>query len=112
MSGAKQRIQSFSEFYLYYLREHNNQVCRTLHYIGTSGVIIELFLLPYIGAWEFMWIIPVTGYGFAWIGHAFFERNKPATFRYPLWSLGSDFVMFWHLITGKIAQKRKESQLS
>lgn len=112
MACTQERIQNFSDFYLYYLREHDNRVCRILHYIGTAGVIAELFILPYLGEWRLMWLIPLTGYGFAWVGHAFFERNKPATFRYPLWSLGSDFVMFWHLITGQIDRKRKQAVIN
>ena len=60
--------------------------------------------------WWYFAAIPVLGYGFAWFGHAFFERNKPATFTYPLWSLASDFIMFWHIITGQINHKLNDAR--
>jgi hypothetical protein len=61
--------------------------------------------------WFWFIVIPVCGYGFAWFGHFFFEKNKPATFTYPLYSLGSDFVMFWHIITGQIGKKMEEAKV-
>lgn len=103
------RIESFREFYLYYLTEHYHPVSRALHFIGTAGVIVMFVLAPMLQKWYFYALIPVVGYGFAWFGHAFFERNKPATFQYPLWSLGSDFVMFWHILTGSLTNKMNEA---
>lgn len=96
-----ERITSFSEFYKYYLTEHKNKTSRILHFIGTFLVFILLFAAIFQG-WGWRWIlIPLVGYGFAWIGHAFFERNKPATFKYPFWSLISDFKLFFEILIGK-----------
>lgn len=97
----EERIKSFKEFYPYYLSEHMDPSCRKLHFIGTGGVIAVFVYALATQNWPLMWVVPLCGYGFAWVGHFFFEKNKPATFRYPLWSLGSDFVMFAHLLTGK-----------
>jgi len=98
MSG---RIKSYSEFYKFYLSEHKHQTSRILHFIGTFLVFILIFL-AITGAWSWEWIfIPIVGYGFAWIGHAFFEKNKPATLKYPLWSLMSDFKLFFDIFLGK-----------
>lgn len=97
----EERIKSYSEFYKYYLTEHRNKTSRILHFIGTFLVFILLFVAIFQG-WGWKWfLVPVVGYGFAWIGHAFFERNKPATFKYPLWSLISDFKLFFELLFGK-----------
>lgn len=95
------RIQSFREFYQFYLTEHQDQVSRILHFTGTFLVFILLFLAIF-NSWTWGWIsIPLVGYGFAWVGHAFFEKNKPATFKYPLWSLLSDFKLFFEILRGK-----------
>ena len=72
-----------------------------------------VFILPVLAItsqkyWYFA-LIPLVAYGFAWIGHFFFEKNKPATFQYPLYSLGSDFVMFWHMLTFQIGTKLEEA---
>jgi hypothetical protein len=94
---------SFAEFYPYYLAEHSNSTSRRLHFVGTSLVIA---LLTYaLASFNFALLlgVPVAGYGFAWAGHFFFERNRPATFRHPFYSLLGDFVMFRDLITGKLA---------
>jgi hypothetical protein len=96
-----QRIKSFREFYPFYLSEHQNSTSRTLHFIGTALVFIVLFYAIYTGNGWFIIGIPIVGYGFAWAGHYFFEKNKPATFQYPLWSLASDFKLFFELLTGK-----------
>jgi hypothetical protein len=105
MSHSNGRIQTFGEFYWYYLSEHRHPISRTLHFIGTFGVIMLALITPFLGKWWMFGLIPLMGYGFAWVGHFFFEKNKPATFKYPLWSLGSDFVMFFHIITGQIRHK-------
>src|SRR6218665_1140580 len=81
------RFNSFAEFYPYYLQEHSNDVCRRLHYVGS---LLVLGILTYaVVAQEWLWLLatPLAGYGFAWVGHFVFEKNKPATFKYPLYSL-------------------------
>ncbi len=107
---AEKKFKSLKEFYPYYLSEHSDTTCRILHFIGTSGV----FVLPVIAIVTQIWwlfaLIPVSGYGFAWAGHAIFERNKPATFTYPLWSLASDFIMYWDTLTGKLGPKLSAAQ--
>lgn len=103
MNTIKQTdFQSFAEFYPYYLQEHGHPTCRRLHFIGTSLVlgIITAVLLGASMAW--LWILPVVGYGFAWVGHYVFEKNRPATFKYPFYSLAGDFVMFKDILTGRI----------
>lgn len=95
------RIKTLKEFYPFYLSEHLNPTSRILHFIGTGLVI---FILIYGLISQKYWLllsIPIVGYGFAWIGHFFFEKNKPATFKYPLYSLSSDFILFFDLIRGK-----------
>ena len=90
---------TFWEFYPFYLSQHQNSICRVLHFIGTS--IIILLLIFYVNTPADLIFIPLIGYGFAWVGHFFFEKNKPATFQYPLYSLMGDFVMFWDILTRK-----------
>lgn len=107
---AERKYKSLKEFYPYYLTEHSDTTCRVLHFIGTSGV----FALPIIAIITQIWwlfaLIPVAGYGFAWAGHAIFERNKPATFTYPLWSLASDFMMYFDILTGQLPAKMKAAK--
>ena len=100
-----QKFNSLKEFYPFYLLEHKDATSRKLHFTGTAFVIIFLFAGIFTGRWILFAIIPLAGYGFAWAGHAFFEKNKPATFKYPFYSLASDFIMFWELLTGKISFK-------
>ena len=107
---AEKQFKSLKEFYPYYLSEHADPVCRTLHFIGTTGVIALPFIAIFTQIWWLFAMIPVCGYGFAWAGHAIFERNKPATFTYPLWSLASDFIMYWDTLTGKLANKMTAAQ--
>ncbi len=97
-----QTYNSLAEFYPYYLTEHANRTCRRLHVVGTSLVIfIALFALT-TQQWAALWLMPLCGYFFAWVGHFFFEHNKPATFKYPFYSLVSDFIMYKDILTGKI----------
>ena len=93
------QYQSFKQFYPYYLSEHMNPICRGLHFIGTLCVIgIIIISFDNIKA---LFIAPVFGYGFAWVGHFFFEKNRPATFTYPLYSFIGDWVMFKDILIGK-----------
>lgn len=104
MSG----FASFSEFYPYYLSEHKDPVCRRLHYIGSTLVLAILLTLIVTGAWGYWWLMLVAGYGFAWVGHFKFEHNKPATFKYPFYSLAADWVMYKDFLTGQLEQKLQE----
>lgn len=94
--------KTFAEFYPFYLAEHSNQTCRRLHFVGSSLVILVLLYALFSGRLGFLLLLPVIGYGFAWIGHFVFEKNRPATFQYPLYSLAGDWVMFKDMLTGKI----------
>ena len=93
------KFSTFKEFYPYYLSEHSNKTCRTLHFIGSSLVLI--LLAACLITKQYLWLLalPIIGYGFAWIGHFFFEKNKPATFKYPLYSFIGDWVMWWQILT-------------
>ncbi|HET6789368.1 MAG TPA: Mpo1-like protein, partial [Aquabacterium sp.] len=88
-----QRYQSFQEFYPFYLSQHENRVCRRLHVVGSLLVLALLASVITTGQWLALWLLPLLGYGFAWVGHFAFERNKPATFQYPLYSFMGDWVM-------------------
>ncbi|MGI2261210.1 Mpo1-like protein [Shewanella sp. GXUN23E] len=88
-------FSSFWEFYPFYLEQHRHPVCRALHFIGSVFVLLQLAWITISGSWGWWWTIPLIGYGFAWIGHFFFEKNRPATFQYPWYSLMGDWVMFW-----------------
>ena len=95
-----ERFASFEAFYPYYIHEHSNQVCRRIHIVGSGLVIVAALLGLFVNAWWFA-AMPVIGYGFAWVGHFFFEKNRPATFKYPLWSLMGDWRMFFETVSGK-----------
>jgi hypothetical protein len=98
----KQNYQSFSEFYPFYLQEHGDRACRALHFIGTTLVVVIFAWSAWSREIRLLLLAPVVGYGFAWVGHFFFEKNRPATFTYPLYSLAGDWVMWKDIITGKI----------
>lgn len=102
MSVESVRYASFAEFYPFYLSEHSNRTCRRLHFVGTSlGLVMLLHALSTL---DVRWVLAalVTGYAFAWIGHFVFEKNRPATFRYPLYSFIGDWAMWKDILTGKI----------
>lgn len=99
---SKKEYNSFKEFYPFYLSQHRNKTCRILHVIGSS-IIILLIIYSLLGQkYLLLLLIPVIGYGFAWVGHFVFEKNIPATFTYPIYSLMGDWVMWWKSITFKI----------
>jgi len=96
------RYSSFREFYPFYLSEHANRTCRRLHFVGSSlalGCVLALILTD-----DASWLAVgfLCGYGFAWIGHFVFEKNKPASFRQPLFSFIGDWVMYKDILTGRI----------
>ncbi|TMN33365.1 DUF962 domain-containing protein [Pseudoalteromonas sp. S2755] len=95
-------FNSFASFYPYYLAEHKNKTCRRLHFIGSTLVLLILLIALVFAHWSLLWLLPIAGYGFAWVGHFFFEKNKPATFQYPLYSLMGDWVMYKDIIRGKV----------
>lgn len=97
------KYNSFQEFYPFYLTQHQNTVCRFLHFVGTFCMLSTLLVMLVIKEWNLLILLPFIGYGFAWIGHFVFEKNRPATFTYPFYSLQGDFVMFWQLLTGKLS---------
>lgn len=96
-------FHSLKEFYPYYLSEHSNSICRRLHFTGTSLVLAILFYALSTGKYKALLALGPAGYGFAWVGHFFFEKNKPATFKYPLYSLVSDFIMYKDMWMGRVA---------
>lgn len=96
------KIRTFKEFYPFYLSQHNNKICRALHFIG-SFVVIVIFIYSIMRMdFEKLIYCPLVGYFFAWIGHFVFEKNRPATFTYPIFSLMGDWVMFKDILIGKI----------
>ena len=96
------RFASFREFYPFYLGEHSHRTSRRLHFVGTSLVIGCLVALAVTR--NPAWILGALacGYGFAWVGHFFFEKNRPATFKHPFYSFAGDWVMFKDILTGRI----------
>lgn len=103
MAEAMKDYRTLDEFYPYYLGEHSNPTCRRLHFIGTSLGLVLFLLAVTTRTW---WLIPVAfvqGYAFAWVGHFYFEHNKPATFKYPWLSYRGDWKMWWDMLKGKIA---------
>lgn len=95
-------FHSFTEFYPYYLSEHVNDTSRRLHYIGSLLVLSILAAVLLTQSWWWLLAVPVAGYSLAWVGHFFFEKNKPATFKYPLYSFMGDWVMLKDALTGRI----------
>jgi hypothetical protein len=113
-----ERIDGFEKFWDFYVGEHQKKGTRLLHFIGTTaalGCIAGAVLTK--RRWLLL-LAPVVGYGPAWVGHFFVEKNKPATFKYPLWSLQADFVMWWKTVTGtmqaevdRVVRERKEAKV-
>ena len=101
----EKKYKTFWDFYPYYLTEHSDPICRATHYIGTTLLFAVVISAIYFSNAKILFLLPVVGYGFAWLGHFVFEKNRPATFQYPFYSLASDFVMYFHFLTGQITQK-------
>lgn len=101
-SKQAQGYNSFSEFYPFYLSQHENITCRRLHFVGTSLVILLFALSLWTRQWRWLLLTPFVGYGLAWVGHFFYEKNRPATFTYPVFSLMGDWLMFKDILVGKV----------
>jgi hypothetical protein len=95
-------FERFADFYPYYLQEHRDSTCRRLHFIGTTLVILIVASVILTASWTWLWVLPVAGYSFAWVGHFFFENNRPATFKHPFYSLLGDFVMYRDMLIGRV----------
>jgi len=98
----KKEYATFAEFYPYYLSEHSNVICRRLHFVGTSLILVLIAYVLLTSSWSLLFLLPVIGYGFAWVGHYIFEKNRPATFTYPIYSFMGDWVMYKDMLVGKV----------
>jgi hypothetical protein len=102
MNARSSDFASFRDFYPYYLSEHADRSCRRMHYLGSSlGLVCLALAILNANAW---WVLAglIAGYGCAWIGHYRFEKNRPATFKYPFYSFAGDWVMFADMLRGRI----------
>jgi hypothetical protein len=101
--GSKEGpFPTFGSFYPFYLGEHANRTSRRLHFAGTSLALLWLVAALLTGRWWLLAVALIQGYAFAWVGHFFFEHNRPATFRHPLYSLMGDWRMWWEMLSGRI----------
>lgn len=98
-------IETYSEFWDFYIREHSKPLTRTLHFIGTTLGVLLLIWFAATGRWYYLPLFLVVGYAFAWFAHFVVEKNRPATFSYPVWSFISDFKMAWYMITGRMERE-------
>ena len=102
-------IKTYSEFWPYYLQEHAQPATRVYHYLGVIGLMAVVLAAFISGNFYILWLMPIVGYGFAWFSHLTIEKNKPATFDYPFWSLISDFRMFYCWLTGQMNDELKKA---
>ncbi len=107
--SAADRIQTYGEFWPYYLQEHRKPATRVLHYVGTALFLSVVIWAVAKQTWIVLLLSPICGYFFAWVGHFTVEKNKPATFKYPLWSLISDFRMFFAWLTFQLPRELKKA---
>lgn len=103
------RIQTFAEFWPFYVREHSLPACRALHFIG-STLVLGVIAAAVAVNWWLLLAAPVVGYGFAWIGHFAIEKNKPASFKYPLWSFIADWKMWAMMLVGRMGSEVQKAQ--
>ena len=98
-------ITTYREFWDFYVQEHSKPATRALHFIGTSLGLLLLVWLIWRGAWHYSPLSLVVGYAFAWFAHFVVEKNRPATFQYPIWSFISDYKMMWFMLTGRMGRE-------
>ena len=95
-------IQTYRDFWPFYLEEHSKPLTRGIHFIGTSLVFVVIAVAIATRSWWLLVLMPVAGYGFAWAAHFIVEKNRPATFKHPFYSFAGDWVMFKDILAGKI----------
>lgn len=99
---SEENIKTYAEFWDFYVAEHRQPLTRLLHFIGTSlGLVLLVWFLKN-GTYLYLPLCLVVGYGFAWVSHFYIEKNKPASFKYPLWSFISDYKMMFYMLIGKM----------
>jgi hypothetical protein len=124
---AKKRFKTFEEFWPYYVSQHLNPINRGLHFVGVLFAFLTMIhwvltasapQVVFLGFVTVIWIMLkhigialFGGYLFAWVGHFVFEKNKPATFQYPLWSLQGDFRMWRYMLEGKMEVEVRRSYM-
>jgi hypothetical protein len=96
------RYTTFRDFYPFYLAEHSDRTNRRLHFAGTSLSLIIIIAAILTFSPLLLLAALANGYAFAWVGHFLFEKNRPATFTYPLFSLAGDWVMWKDILTRRI----------
>lgn len=102
MKPDEKRIETYAEFWDFYVAEHSQSLTRYLHFIGTLLGVVLLVWILHGGHYTYLPLCFVIGYAFAWVSHFFVEHNKPATFKYPFWSFISDYKMVWMMLTGRM----------
>ena len=107
---SDKRITSYADFWPYYLWEHSSATNRLMHFAGTTTAFVLLGYIIATQSWAWLPLVLLAGYGPAWIGHFKIEHNRPATFKYPLWSLVSDFRMWGLMITGRLGPHLAHAQ--
>lgn len=104
VATKRKTFASFRDFYPFYLNEHSRRWTRWLHVAGCACAIGLLVAAPVTRVWWLLALTPVAGYGFAWVGHVFVEKNRPATFTHPFYSFAGDWIMFVQTLSGRLRQ--------
>jgi len=109
---SENSYRTFAQFWPFYLAEHSRAATRWFHLAGT---IVWLGLLGAAVAtrnWWLLAVVPFAAYGLAWFSHFFVERNQPATFKYPLFSLLADHKMAFYMVTGQLGRELARHNIS
>ena len=101
-SGDRKGIKTYEEFWDHYVLEHSHPMTRYLHFVGTALGMVMLVWFLRSGSYLYIPFCFVVGYGFSWFSHFYIEKNKPASFQYPVWSFISDYKMMLFMLTGKM----------
>ncbi|MGY1424135.1 Mpo1-like protein [Lysobacter sp. A289] len=102
MTTSPTKFRSMNEFYPFYLGQHTNRTCRRLHFAGTTLALLIAAYAVYTGNWWLIIVAILQGYAWAWVGHFFFEHNRPATFTHPLYSFAGDWYMWFDVLRGRV----------